>query len=237
MTTSKPSIMDENPNLESFYRNLSLLATAALAVHISWTTASPSDCFVDWLVSAIPTMLTGFFLFGLLLYAAIEASDTQSFTLIATSTRSGHAGFRISSDPDREDRHLFNFQVITYTASLGVSIDLVYGWYLLCQVVWDDFAKRNPTCFLIYVTLFTGIMGIPLLMAWMPVWNMLQTKRHCGGELYTEGSEDGEDGSSPGLKTLIAAAEAYEKELRSQLRPSHLKVKIIGATLNILRKW
>ena len=143
MTTSKPSIMDENPNLESFYRNLSLLATAALAVHISWTTASPSDCFVDWLVSAIPTMLTGFFLFGLLLYAAIEASDTQFFTLIATSTRSGHAGFRISSDPDREDRHLFNFQVITYTASLGVSIDLVYGWYLTCQVVWDFFVLSH----------------------------------------------------------------------------------------------
>lgn len=121
--------MDENPNLESYYRKLSLLATAALAVHISWPSASPSDFFVPWLVSAVPTMLTRFFLIGLLVFALFYASETRLFTIIETSARSERAGFRTSSNPDREDRHFFDLQVITYTASLGVSKDLIEGWY------------------------------------------------------------------------------------------------------------
>lgn len=121
MTSPKPSITDEKPNLESYYRKLSLLATAALAVHISWPSASPSDFFVPWLVSAVPKMLTQFFLIGLLVFALFYASETRLFTTIETSARSERAGFRTSSNPDREDRHFFDLQVILHTPRALVS--------------------------------------------------------------------------------------------------------------------
>lgn len=242
MHTSTLSIMDKSPNLESFYRNLSLLATAALAVHISWTYDSCSDSLSSWLVSAMPTILTGFILIGLLLYVFDSAGsdqDTRFFSLTTTSKRSGHAGkiFRISCDPAREDRHIFDVQVITITAGLGVSIDLIYVWYLLCRQAWGELAKELPNLLLFFVTLFTGFLVLFLCATWAPVWGLMQTRRSFVGELVTEVSEDGDTGLSPRLKTLIAAAEVYEKCLRPQIQPSNSKVKVIGEFLDVLRKW
>ena len=232
--------MDENPNLESFSRNLSMIATLALVVHISWTSSSPGDHFPAWLVSTIPPTLTGFFLLVLLFNVANETRDTQFFTLLATSTRSGLAGFRVSRNPGREDRHFFNVLVIAYTASFGVSIDLIYGWYLLCDATWSDFAKREPISLLVLVTLSTGILGLCLLITWMPVYHLVGIRQNCGGKLCTEASEDGDGDPSPRLQTLIAAAEAYENDLRSQRKLSYDKndkLEIVGAILGTLRKW
>ena len=131
MTSPKLSIMDENPNFEWSSRDMSLLAVAALAVHVSWTSASPCEHFIDWLVSAMPKILTGIFLFGLLFFGG----DTHFFTTIETSTRREHERLRVSSSPDREDRHFFNVRVINFAASIGISIDLIHTWYLVCESI------------------------------------------------------------------------------------------------------
>lgn len=240
MTSPKPSIMDEKPNLESFYRDMSWIAIAALAVHVSWKAASPGDHFGDWLVSAIPKILTGFLLLALLLDAAYNASDTHFFTLLKPSTQSESAGLRVSSNPDREDRHFLNVQVIAYTATLGVSIDITYIWYLLCQAIWYDLAKTEPYGLLLLVTFCTGAAGFFLLITWMPVYFLAGIGQRCGGKMCTESSENGDSDSSPELKTLIAAAEAYEKELRHDFDLPYHKYQrkdIIHTISDMLRRW
>ena len=240
MASPKSSIMDEKPNLESFYRDLSGVAIAALAVHVSWTLPSPDDHFVVWLVSVMPSILTGFLLLTLLFDAANNARYTQFFTILTTSTWSEPTGPRASGNPDREDRHLLNIQVIAWTASLGVSIDVVYIWYLLCQAVWDDIGKTEPIGLLVLVTLITGFSGFLLALTWMPVCALANIKQRGGGELSPESSEDGHRDSSPELQTLIAAAEAYEKELRSNLNLPYYEYPrkdAIRAVLGMLRKW
>ena len=244
MGATSLSLMDENPNLESHYRNLSLLATVAVAVHLSsWTIESSSDSLARWLVSAMPPILTGLFLFGLLFYVSVSHHSydqgARLFSLTTTSKRSGHGkqSLRISCDPAREDRHVFNVEAITSFAALGVSIDLIYVWYLLCRGLWDEMAKEAPNVLLGMVAFITGFLVILLCATWAPLRNLMQTKRDFGGEFVTEVSENGDAGLSPRLGTLIAAAEGYEKCLRSRRQPSDAKMIVIGEFLGVLREW
>ncbi|KAF6240119.1 hypothetical protein HO173_001729 [Letharia columbiana] len=239
MLSSTRSIMDQHPDRESFYRNLSLLATAALAVHVSWTYDSPGDCdsLAGWLASAMPTILSGLILLGTFFVTADDIASiqpTRFFSLTETSPHSGPEGERIrtSGNPDREDRHLFYVQVVAFAVGLGVSIDLIDGWYRLCQAAWAAYAKSQPHSLLILVTVLLLNLGVLLLMTWMPIFGLLQTKQDLGGRLPTEGSEE-----RARLRTLIAAAEAYEEDLRSQMEPSHSKVQVVGEFLDRLRKW
>ena len=233
MKSPKPSIMDESPNLEWFSRDMSLVAVAALAVHVLWRPASPGDHFLDWLVSAMPNILTGFFLFGLLFFG----TDTHFFTVVETSTPRKHAGLRTSSRPDREDRHFFNVRVINFAASIGISTDLIYAWYRVCQSIWDDCAKSAPVELLVLVTLSTVLLGMLLFVTWLPVVLLLDKKQPWGSERRTESSVDGDGDPSPRLQTLIAAVEAYGKNLGSQRHPSIDKMETINSILVILRKW
>lgn len=181
--------MDKKPNLESSYCTVSLFAIAALAVHLSWTSASNNDSFVRWLVWAVPTMLSRLFLFCLLIFAGIDGSETLFFIRGKTSTGSEHAGFRTSSNPDREDRHFFNFKVITYAACLGVSKDLIHGWYQLCQFIWDEMAKSAYGGMLALMIFLTCVLSGILFAVWLPVMK-LHDKQCCGGERYTGNPED-----------------------------------------------
>lgn len=238
MSTSTLSIMDEKPSLESIYRKLSILATAALAVHVLWTHESPGDSLASWLASTMPTLLTGIVLFGLLLFAANEYQQTVFFSLTETSTRTRGAQkrFRKSSNPAREDCHIFNVLVIALTGGLGVSVDLVHLWYMLCGAAWDEFAGA-PNMLIFMVTFFTGMLGFFWVLTWVPMWGLLQTQRKIGGQVYAEGSEDGDPGSQAMLRTLVGAMETYQKDLLSQKKPSQFKKEVIGDFLEVLRKW
>ncbi|CAF9912330.1 hypothetical protein IMSHALPRED_000285 [Imshaugia aleurites] len=242
MSTSTLSLMDEKPSLESYYRNLSILATAALAVHLLWIYESPGDSLGRWLASTMPTVLTGILLSVLFLYAAYENQETTFFSLTETSTRTRGAQkrFRKSSNPAREDRHVFNVLVIAFAGGLGVSVDLVSGWYVLCQAMWGDLAEKEPNVLLFLVALFTGVLGRLLFLVWAPIWILLLTQREFCSQLYTEESDDGDTGdagSKATLRTLFATMETYEMDLRSQRKPSQFKKEVISDFLEVLRKW
>ena len=239
MSTSTLSLMDEKPNLESYYRNLSIFATAAMAVHFLWTHESPGDSFASWLASTMPTLLTGIILFGLLLHAAVENLETTFFSLTEASTRTRGAQkrFRKSSNPAQEDRNIFNVLIIAFTAGLGVSVDLISGWYMICQTMWGDFAKSEREVVLCLVALHTLVLSVLLFLTWVPMYGLLQTRREFGGQLYPQGSDDGDAGSKATLKTLVAAMETYEMDLGSQRKPSQFKKEVIGEFLEVLRKW
>ncbi len=238
MSTSTLSIMDEKPSLESIYRKLSILATAALAVHVLWTHESPGDSLASWLASTMPTLPTGIILFGLLLFAANEYSQTVFFSLTETSTRTRGAQKRLrkSSNPAREDCHIFNVLVIALTGGLGVSVDLVHLWYMVCGAAWDDFAGA-PNVLISIVAFFTGLLGFFLVLTWVPMWGLLQIQQNFSGQVYAEESEDGDPGSQAMLGTLVGAMETYQKDLWSQRKPSQFKKEVIGDSLEVLRKW
>ena len=189
MSTSTLSIMDEKPSLESIYRKLSILAEAALAVHFLWTHERPGDSLASWLASTMPTLLTGIILFGLLLFAAYEYQETVFFSVTEISTRTRGARLRKSNNPAREDSHIFNVLVIALTGGLGVSVDLVHLWYMVCGAAWDDFAGK-PNSLISMVAIVTGMLGFFLVLTWMPMWGLLQTQREFGGQVYAEGSKD-----------------------------------------------
>ena len=238
MSASALSIMDEKPSLEPIYRKLSILATAALAVHVLWTHESPGDSLASWLASTMPTLLTGIILFGLLIFAANEYEQTVFFSLTETSTRTRGVQKRLrkSSNPAREDCHIFNVLVIALAGGLGVSVDLVHFWYMLSGGAWDEFTGP-PDVLIIMVTLVTGMLGFFLFLTWLPMWGLLQTQREFGGQVYAEESEDSDPGSQAMLRTLVGAMETYQKDLWSQRKPSQFKNEVIGDFLEVLRKW
>ncbi len=236
MPTSKLSEMDEKPSNESFHRNLAFFATAVVAVHVSSRYDSHGESFAGWLGSTMPMVLTGFILIGFLCYAT---SDTGFFTLTTIHAESGREEkvLRTPSDPAREDRHLFYTQVVAFAWSLGSSIDLVWGWYLVCHAIWDGHAKDEASALLLFVTLVTAVVGVLLLMTWIPTLNLLDAGRSFDDESSSKGSENGDAGSRAKMRTLIAAAEAYEKEVLSKKERSQSKVEDTGELLAVLREW
>ena len=230
MSTTKLSVMDKNPSHESRYRNLAFLATAALAVHVLARYNSHSDTFAGWLGWAMPTILTGFLLLGLVFYAAY---GTQFFTLTTTHDERGREvkKVRSSSDPAREMRHFFYVQVVALTFSLGGSIDLLCVWYSICHGLWDQLEKDEPGLFLLTVTFCTAILGLSLWLACVPIFLFSDDGRSG------KGSENGDAGSRAKLRTLVAAAEAYEKDLLSERERPQSKVEVTGKFLDVLREW
>lgn len=234
--------MDENPHFEHFYHNLAVFATVITAVHVSWTYDNSNDSLAGWLASTAPTLLTGIMLFGFLICAACYVSDTQFFSLSTTNAESGHTPetFRTSSDPAREDRHLFYVQVLAFAPGFGITIDLVWRWYLVCRHLlgnideWDE-----PGGLLLSLTILMMLLplGALLLLTWIPMWYLLDARRSLDEESCTKGFEDRKAGSRAKLKTVVVAAEAYGKDLESQTERSHSKVKATGEFLGVLRNW
>ncbi len=90
---------------------------------------------------------------------------------------------------------------------------------------------------IVMVTFVTGMLGFFLLLTWLPMWGLLQIQREFGGQVYAEGSEDGDPGSQAMLRTLVGAMETYQKDLWSQRKPSQFKKEVVGDFLKVLRKW
>ena len=235
--------MDESPHFEYFYRNLAFFAPFVTAVHLSWTYDASNDSLAGWLASTAPTILTGFMLFGLFIYAAsIVGDETQFFSLRTTIAANGHTKktFRASSDTAREDRHLFYVKVVAFASSFGISIDLVWCWYLLCQDIPGSLYREGAPnglllSFVICLTLLP--LGGLLVLTWLSMCYLLDARRSFEDESYTKGSENGNAGSRAKLSTLVVAAEAYGKDLESQTGRSHSKVKANAEFLGVLRKW
>lgn len=212
--------MDGNPRHGTYDRclpilatGLTILVTAVLAAHvfIPYTSPSDYDSFLIWVGSASPTV-----------------SSWSIFLHLCSWMLS-----RKMRGPDPEGRYLLHVQVIAFAAGLSLSVDMVYAWYSLCQAAWDKFAERGPALAPILLILFAIIFDMCLYVIWLPTWILLRTKRDSGGgQLYTDYSKE-----NAKLKNLVAAAEVYDEELRSQMESSDAKVEVVGEFLDAVRKW